>query len=37
MKGGRMYEKILEFLSSEEDVEIHRGIDIDDLIDRNVS
>ncbi len=37
MKGGRMYEKILEFLSSEEDVEIHRGIDIAGLIDRNVS
>ena len=29
--------KILEFLSSEEDVEIHRGIDVADLINRNVS
>jgi len=28
MKGGRMYEKILEFLSSQEDVTIFKGIDL---------
>ena len=28
MKGGRMYPKILEFLTSQEDVEICRGIDL---------
>jgi len=28
MKGGRMYEKILEFLSSQEDVKMFKGIDL---------
>ena len=28
MKGGRMYEKILEFLTSQEDVKILPGIDV---------
>ncbi len=32
MKGGRMYKKILEFLSSQDDVEILRGIDVANLI-----
>jgi len=28
MKGGRMYEKILEFLSNQEDVEMGSGIEL---------
>ena len=28
MKGGRMYKQILEFLTSQDDVEIKRGIDL---------
>ena len=28
MKGGRMYQKILEFLTSQDDVKIMRGIDL---------
>ena len=28
MKGGRMYEKILEFLISQDDVNICKGIDV---------
>jgi hypothetical protein len=32
MKGGRIYENILEFLSSQEDVVINRGIDLANII-----
>lgn len=32
MKGGRMYEKIIEFLTSQEDVKIVRGIDLVEII-----
>jgi peptidoglycan/xylan/chitin deacetylase (PgdA/CDA1 family) len=35
MKGGRMYEKILEFLVSQEDVEISGGIDLVKKIDKD--
>jgi hypothetical protein len=28
MKGGRMYKQILEFLTSQDDVEIKRGVDL---------
>ena len=34
MKGGRMYEKIIEFLTSQDDVEIVRGIDLVTIINR---
>ena len=38
MKGGRIYPKILEFLSTQEDVEMCRGIDLAKMIiDRKVS
>src|SRR5579864_1638198 len=32
MKGGRMYENIIEFLTSQEDVKIVRGIDLAEII-----
>lgn len=32
MKGGRMYEKILEYLTSQDDIKIRRGIDITNII-----
>jgi hypothetical protein len=32
MKGGRMYGKILEYLTSQEDVKISRGIDLTNMI-----
>ena len=32
MKGGRMYKNILEYLSSQEDVSIHKGIDLAEKI-----
>ena len=32
MKGGRMYEKILEFLTSQDDVAIVRGIDLVEIL-----
>jgi hypothetical protein len=32
MKGGRMYEKILEYLTSEDDVKVSRGIDLTRII-----
>jgi len=32
MKGGRMYENIIEFLTSQEDVKLVRGIDLAELI-----
>jgi peptidoglycan/xylan/chitin deacetylase (PgdA/CDA1 family) len=32
MKGGRMYEKILEYLTSEDDVKVSRGIDLTRMI-----
>lgn len=35
MKGGRMYPKILEFLASQEDVEMCRGIDLAQKISKN--
>jgi len=37
MKGGRMYAKILEFLTSQEDTKITRGIDLCEAINRNES
>lgn len=33
MKGGRMYKKILEYLVSQQDVKISRGIDLAEMID----
>jgi peptidoglycan/xylan/chitin deacetylase (PgdA/CDA1 family) len=35
MKGGRMYAKILEFLTSQEDTKITRGIDLCEAINKN--
>jgi hypothetical protein len=35
MKGGRMYAKILEFLTSQEDTKITRGIDLCEVINKN--
>ena len=35
MKGGRMYKKILEFLTSQDDVIISKGIDIMKIISKN--
>ena len=35
MKGGRMYPKILEFLASQDDVEMCRGIDLAQKISKN--
>ncbi|HZI71463.1 MAG TPA: hypothetical protein VFD60_09915, partial [Nitrososphaeraceae archaeon] len=32
MKGGRMYEKILEYLTSEDDVKVSTGIDLTRII-----
>jgi hypothetical protein len=32
MKGGRMYGKILEYLTSQEDVKVSRGIDLTRMI-----
>ena len=32
MKGGRMYKKILEYLVSQQDVKISRGIDLAEMI-----
>ncbi len=37
MKGGRMYEKILEFLSNQEDVMMHNGIELANKILKKVS
>jgi len=34
MKGGRMYPKILEFLSTQDDVEMSKGIDLATMIDK---
>jgi len=34
MTGGRMYKNILEFLSSQEDIKICRGIDIVKIISK---
>ena len=34
MKGGRMYEKILEYLTSQDDVEIVCGIDLVKIINK---
>lgn len=35
MKGGRMYEKIIEFLTSQEDVKIVRGIDLAEIVNNS--
>jgi len=35
MKGGRMYEKILEFLSSQEDVKMVSGIELANKVSKN--
>jgi len=35
MKGGRMYKRILEYLTSQDDVKIERGIDLVDIILKN--
>ena len=32
MKGGRMYQQILEFLTSQDDVKIMRGIDLVEIL-----
>jgi len=34
MKGGRMYSKILEFLSSQDDVKLFTGIDLATFLKR---
>jgi hypothetical protein len=34
MKGGRKYKDVIEFLTSENNIEIKRGIDIVDIINR---
>ena len=36
MKGGRMYEKILEFLSDQEDVEMVSGIELANKVLKNL-
>ena len=36
MKGGRMYPKILEFLSTQDDVEMCKGIDLAKKINKNI-
>ena len=36
MKGGRMYPKILEFLSNQNDVEMCKGIDLSKIIDKKI-
>jgi hypothetical protein len=35
MKGGRMYKEILEYLTSQDDVNIRRGIDLAKMINKN--
>jgi hypothetical protein len=35
MKGGRMYKEILEYLTSQDDVNIRRGIDLAEMISKN--
>ena len=35
MKGGRMYKEILEYLTSQDDVRIGRGIDLAEMICKN--
>ena len=37
MKGGRMYPKILEFLSTQDDVQMCKGIDLATIIDKKGS
>jgi peptidoglycan/xylan/chitin deacetylase (PgdA/CDA1 family) len=37
MKGGRKYPKILEFLSTQDDVEMCKGVDLATIINRKVS
>ena len=34
MKGGRMYKEILGYLTSQDDVIIHRGIDLAEMISK---
>jgi hypothetical protein len=34
MKGGRMYEKIIAFLTSQSDVKIVRGIDLAEIVNK---
>jgi hypothetical protein len=35
MKGGRMYKEILQYLTSQDDVNIHRGIDLAEMISKD--
>ena len=37
MKGGRMYKKILEYLTSQNDIRVCRGIDLAKIISKNVT
>ncbi len=36
MKGGRMYEKIIEFLSSQDDVKLFNGLDLTNFLKKNI-
>jgi hypothetical protein len=35
MKGGRMYKEILQYLTSHDDVNIHRGIDLAEMLSKD--